>query len=138
MSAHLVFDLETIPDATGLRQAWSIGESAGSAKVSRSADSADSAESAESSGPAGSPDSAEAGGRVEPLDDAAVIDIALALHRTYAQCSSRRSSLRQAMLGEVRSYLPVDSDTDTGGISLAHCGICLGEQGEHVSWCPDA
>ena len=66
------------------------------------------------------------------------VDIALDLHRTFAQCAARRASLRQAMLGEVRSYLPADSDTDTGVISLAHCGICLGEQGEHESWCPDA
>ena len=66
------------------------------------------------------------------------VDIAIALHRTYAQCSSRRSSLRQAMLGEIRSYLPADRDTDTGVISLAHCPTCLGENSEHESWCPDA
>ena len=66
------------------------------------------------------------------------VDIAIALHRTYAQCSSRRSSLRRAMLGEIRSYLPADRDTDTGVISLAHCPTCLGENSEHESWCPDA
>ena len=66
------------------------------------------------------------------------VDIAIALHRTYAQCSHRRMILRRAIAGEVRSYLPAHSDTDTGVINLAHCGICLGEHGNHVSWCPDA
>lgn len=66
------------------------------------------------------------------------VDIALDLHRTFAQCSARRSSLRQAMLGEVRSYLPADTDTETGTINLAHCPTCLGENSEHESWCPDA
>ena len=66
------------------------------------------------------------------------VDIALDLHRTYAQCSTRRSSLRQAVLGEVRSYLPADTDTETGTINLAHCPTCLGENSEHEDWCPDA
>ena len=66
------------------------------------------------------------------------VDIALDLHRTYAQCASRRTSLRQAMVGEVRSYLSADTDTETGTINLAHCPTCLGEPGEHESWCPDA
>ena len=66
------------------------------------------------------------------------VDIALDLHRTFAQCSARRSSLRQTVLGEVRSYLSVDSDTETGTINLAHCPTCLGENSEHEDWCPDA
>ena len=52
MSAHLVFDLETIPDATGLRQAWSIGAPAATA--------------------------VDEGG---PLDDAGVIEVALERRR---------------------------------------------------------
>ena len=66
------------------------------------------------------------------------VDIALDLHRTFAQCSARRASLRQAVFGEVRSYLPADAGTETGTINLAHCPTCLGENSEHEDWCPDA
>lgn len=80
MSAHLVFDLETIPDATGLRQAWSIGGAAGQGGTGSdgSDGSTGSDRGAGTDEDAGSPDGA---GSVEPLDDAAVIDIALARRR---------------------------------------------------------